>query len=89
MSETVSAGREAGQQAEALAAGVARGSRRRGGWVAAGLVVVLAAGGAAGAWRAGQRASSVMPKCGLQAAAACSRASAIASRVDAHCWMSG
>jgi len=53
MSETVSAGREAGQQAEALAAGVARGSRRRGGWVAAGLVVVLAAGGAAGAWRAG------------------------------------
>ncbi len=53
MSETVSAGREAGQQAEALAAGAARGSRRRGGWVAAGLVVVLAAGGAAGAWRAG------------------------------------
>ena len=53
MSETVSAGRDAGQQAEALAAGAARGSRRRGGWVAAGLVVVLAAGGAAGAWRAG------------------------------------
>jgi hypothetical protein len=53
VSETVSGGREAGQQAEALAAGAARGSRRRGGWVAAGLVVVLAAGGAAGAWRAG------------------------------------
>ena len=53
MSETVSAGREAGPQAEARAAGAARGSRRRGGWVAAGLVVVLAAGGAAGAWRAG------------------------------------
>ena len=54
MSETVSAGREAGQQAEALAAGAARGSRRRAGWVAAGLVVVvLAAGGAAAAWRAG------------------------------------
>jgi hypothetical protein len=55
VSETVSRGREAGQQAEALAAGEARGSRgrRRGGWVAAGLVVVLAAGGAAVAWRAG------------------------------------
>ena len=53
MSETVSGDREAGQQAEAPAAGAARGSRRRGGWVAAGLVLVLAAGGAAGAWRAG------------------------------------
>jgi hypothetical protein len=53
VSETVSRGREAGQQAGVLAAGGATGSRRRGGWVAAGLVVVLAAGGAAGAWRAG------------------------------------
>jgi hypothetical protein len=53
VSETVSRGREAGHQAEVLAAGEARGSRHRGGWVAAGLVVVLAAGGAAGAWRAG------------------------------------
>ena len=53
MSKTVSAGREAGPQAETRAGGAARGSRRRGGWVAAGLVVVLAAGGAAGAWRAG------------------------------------
>jgi hypothetical protein len=53
VSETVSRGREAGQPAEVLAAGGSRGSRRRGGWVAAGLVVVLAAGGAAGAWRAG------------------------------------
>ena len=50
MSETATHGREAGSQA---AAGEARGSRRPGGWVAAGLVVVLAAGGAAGAWRAG------------------------------------
>jgi hypothetical protein len=50
VSETVTGGREAGPQAEA---GAARGSRRPGGWVAAGLVVVLAAGGAAGAWRAG------------------------------------
>jgi hypothetical protein len=55
VSETVSRGQEAGQQAEALTAGEAWGSRgrRRGGWVAAGLVVVLAAGGAAVAWRAG------------------------------------
>ena len=54
MSETVSRGREAGWQAEAQAAGEARGSRgrRRGGWVAAGLAVVLAAG-VVSAWRAG------------------------------------
>ena len=50
MSEPVTGGREAGPQADA---GEPRGSRRPGGWVAAGLVVVLAAGGAAGAWRAG------------------------------------
>ena len=54
MSETVARGREAGRQAEARAAGEARGSRgrRRGGWVAAGLAVVLAAG-VVSAWRAG------------------------------------
>jgi hypothetical protein len=46
----VAGGREAGPQAEA---GEAKGARRPGGWVAAGLVVVLAAGGAVGAWRAG------------------------------------
>jgi hypothetical protein len=54
VSETVSRGRETGQHAEALAAveaGVA-GRRRRGRWVTAGLVVVLAAG-AASAWGAG------------------------------------
>ncbi len=47
-------GREAGQQAEVLAAGEARGprGRRRRGWVAAGLGVVAAAGVVAG-WRAG------------------------------------
>jgi multidrug efflux pump subunit AcrA (membrane-fusion protein) len=55
MSGTVSPGREAGQQAEALAAAGAGGARRRrrGGWAAAGLVVVLVAAGAAAAWRAG------------------------------------
>jgi hypothetical protein len=54
VSETVSRGREAGRQAEAQAAGEAMGSRgrRRGGWAAAGLVVVLTAG-MASAWRAG------------------------------------
>ncbi len=57
MSGTVSRGREAGWQAEAQAAGEARGSRgrRRGGWVAAGLVVlvVVLAAGVVSAWRAG------------------------------------
>ncbi len=53
MSETVSRGREAGAPPEAGAARQARGPRHRRGWVAAGLLVVLAAGGAAGAWRAG------------------------------------
>jgi hypothetical protein len=52
MSGTVSRGREAGQQAEGLAAAEARGSRGRGRWVALGIVVVVAAG-AASAWRAG------------------------------------
>jgi hypothetical protein len=50
VTETVTGGREAGPQAEA---GEAKGSRRPGGWLAAGLVVVLAAAGAVGAWRAG------------------------------------
>ena len=54
MSGTVSRGRGAGRQAEALAVAEAGGSRGRGRgrWVAAGLVVVVAAG-AVSAWRAG------------------------------------
>jgi hypothetical protein len=52
MSETVSRGREAGQQAEVLPAREARGSRGLGRWVALGMVVVLAAG-TVWAWRAG------------------------------------
>jgi hypothetical protein len=52
VSETVSRGREAGQRAEVLAAGGARGSRGRGRWVALGIVVVVAAG-VVSAWRAG------------------------------------
>ena len=53
MGETVSRGREAGAPPEAGAAREAPGPRHLGGWVAAGLLVVLAAVGAAGAWRAG------------------------------------
>ena len=52
MSETVSRGREAGQQAEVLAAGRARGLRRRGRWVVLGIVLVVAAG-VVSAWRTG------------------------------------
>jgi hypothetical protein len=52
VSETVSRGREAGQQAAALAAAKPRGSRGRRRWVALGIVAVLAAG-AVSAWRAG------------------------------------
>jgi hypothetical protein len=52
VSDTVSRGREAGQQAEALAAVGARGSRGRRRWVTLGIVVVVAAG-AVSAWRAG------------------------------------
>ena len=52
MNETVSRGREAGQQAEVLAGAEARGSRGRGRWVALGIVAVVAAG-VVRAWRAG------------------------------------
>jgi hypothetical protein len=52
VSETVSRGREAGQQAEVLAAAKASGSRGRGRWAALGIAAVVAAG-AVSAWRAG------------------------------------
>jgi len=70
VSETVSRGREAGQQAGALAAAQARGSRRRrrGGWVAAGIVVVLAAGAVAG-WQAGVFSAAASPGAGRAAGA--------------------
>ncbi len=76
MSGTVSRGREAGQQTarqqtEVLAAGEARGSRgrRRGGWVAVGLVVVLAAG-VVSAWRAGVFSPAASSGSGQQGAPA-------------------
>jgi hypothetical protein len=68
VSDTVSRGREAGQQAVALAAAQARGSRRRGRWVAAGLVVVVAAGAVAG-WRAGVFSAAASPGAGRAAGA--------------------
>jgi hypothetical protein len=59
VSETVSRGREAGQQADALtgAAAGAAAVRRRGRWVAAALVIVVAAGGVS-AWSAGAFSSA-------------------------------
>jgi hypothetical protein len=69
VSETVSRGREAGQQAEALADAEARGSRGRGRWVALGIVVVVAAG-AVSAWRAGVSSPAASSGAGRQGAAA-------------------
>jgi hypothetical protein len=71
MSGTVWRGREARQQAEAQAAGQAgaAGRRRRVGWVAACLAMVLAAGVVA-AWRAGLFSAAASPGTGLGAAAA-------------------
>jgi hypothetical protein len=66
VSDTVSRGREAGQQAVVLAAAQARGSRRRGRWVAAGLVVIAAAG-AVSAWRAGAFSAAASPGAGRAA----------------------
>jgi hypothetical protein len=67
--------------AEAGAAGVVADSRgrRRGGWVAAGLAVVLAAGVAAG-WRAGVSGSAGRPRSGSRGVAA--PATALVTRRD-------
>jgi hypothetical protein len=67
VSETVSPGRETGRQAAVLAVAQARGPRRRGGWVAAGLVLVLAAG-VVSAWRAGVFSAAASPGAGLRGA---------------------
>ncbi len=77
MSGTVSRGREAGQQAEALADSGARGSRGR--WVALGIVVVVAAGAVA-AWRAGVFSPAASPGAGQQGAPP--RATAAVTRQD-------
>jgi hypothetical protein len=72
VSETVSRGREAGHQAQPVAAAQARGPsrRRRGGWVAACLVVVVAAAGAGWAWRAGAFSPAASSGAGGQGAPA-------------------
>jgi len=72
VSETVSRGRQAGQQA-----GGSR-RRRRGGWVAAGVVVVLAAGAVAG-WQAGLFSPAASPGA---AAGAPAPATAAVRRLD-------
>jgi hypothetical protein len=69
MSGTVSRGRDAGQQAEVLAAAGARGSRGRSRWVALGIVVVLAAG-AVSAWRTGVFSPAAASGTGQQGAPA-------------------
>ena len=81
MSGTVSRGREAGRQEEALAAEEARASRgrRRGGWVAAGLVVVVLAAGVVSAWRAGVFSPAGSSGSGQQRAPA---ATAVVTRRD-------
>jgi hypothetical protein len=73
VSETVPRGREAGQQAEVLAAAEARGSRGRGRWVALGIVVVVAAG-AVSAWRAGVLSPAASSGAGGQGAPAAATA---------------
>jgi hypothetical protein len=69
VSETVSRCREAGQQAEVLAAGETGRSRGRGRWIALGIVVVVAAG-AVSAWRAGVFSPAASSGTGQQGAAA-------------------
>src|SRR5260370_37435769 len=67
VSATVSRGREAGQQAEVLAAAEARGSRGRRRWAALGVVAVVAAG-AVRAWRAGVFFPAALSGAGQQGA---------------------
>ena len=67
MSETVSRGREAPQQAEVLAAREARGSRGRRRWVALGIVAVVVAG-VVSAWRAGVFSPAASSGAGWQGA---------------------
>jgi hypothetical protein len=68
VSKTVSRGRKAGRQAEIPASGAPSGrSRRRGRWVALGVVVVVAAGAVA-AWRAGAFSAGASSGSGRQGA---------------------
>jgi hypothetical protein len=69
VSKTVSRGREAGQQAEVLAAGEVRGSRGRRRWAALGIVAVVAAG-VVSAWRVGAFSPAASSGAGQRAARA-------------------
>jgi hypothetical protein len=82
VSETVPRGREAGQQAEVLAAAEARGSRGRGRWVALGIVVVVAAG-AVSAWRAGVFSPAASSGAGQQGAPAPATATVVRQDLSA------
>jgi hypothetical protein len=79
VSKTVSRGREAGQQAEVLAAGEVRGSRGRRRWAALGIVAVVAAG-VVSAWRVGAFSPAASSGAGQRAAAA--PATAVVTRQD-------
>jgi len=69
VSETVSRGQEAGQQAEGRAAAMPTRPRGRGRWVALGIAVVVAAG-AVTAWRAGAFSPAASSGAGQQGAPA-------------------
>ena len=69
MSRTISRGRGAGQRAEGLVSAAAGGARGRGRWVALGVVVVVAAGAAAG-WQARVFSPAVSSGAGEQGAPA-------------------
>ena len=79
MGETVPRDREAGHQAEVLAAAETRGSRGRRRWAALGIVAVVAAG-AVPAWRAGVFSPAASSKRGGQGAPA--PATAMVTRQD-------
>ena len=79
MSKTVSRSREAGQQAEVLAAGEVRGSRGRRRWAALGIVAVVAAG-VVSAWRVGAFSPAASSGAGQRAAAP--PATAVVTRQD-------
>jgi hypothetical protein len=79
MSGTVPRGREAGPQAEALAAAEARGSHGRGRWVALGVVALVAAGVVAG-WQGGVFTMAASP--GIEGLGAPAPATATVVRED-------
>jgi hypothetical protein len=80
VSKTVSRGREAGQQAEVLAAGEVRGSRGRRRWAAALGIVAVVAAGVVSAWWVGAFSPAASSGAGQRAAAP--PATAVVTRQD-------